>query len=234
MVTPLSQWSGAPASRLSRALEYDLCLVGEPTVPDVWVRVSEHRHCLANDFVSRSEAQLDAQSWCDGWRVRDVLGHLVHNAEATRPSVFRDLARYGVWPNSVVRRMAQDLGERPIPELCDRLRAACDGRYHLPGTPPELILGEVFVHRADAFGPLDTANIALREDALRVLPCYWRLGWAAFGSRRYRKVKLRATDGTWTAGGGPDVFGTTTDLLLLMGNRRQILNRLSGPGVSIL
>jgi hypothetical protein len=163
-----------------------------------------------------------------------VLAHLVQNAEATRGSVVRDLLNYGLWPDRVVLRMAQGLGSQPVAELCQRLRSASNGRYHFPGTPPELILGEVLVHSADAFGLLDSEDPVLRDDASKVLPSYWRWGRIAFRSQGYRKVRLVATDGQWTAGSGSEVRGSTVDLMLLMANRRQIIERLSGPGLSRL
>jgi uncharacterized protein (TIGR03083 family) len=200
----------------------------------LWDRVSRNRCRLADDFAALTREEFNAQSWCPGWRVQDVLAHLVQNAEASRGSVVRDLFKYGLRPDHVVLRLAQELCTQPVAELCQRLRSASNGRYHFPGTPPTLILGEVLVHGADVFGPLDSEDPLLREDANEVLSSYWRWGRIAFHTRGYNKVQLVATDGRWTAGSGPEVRGSTVDLMLLLANRRQIMDRLSGPGLSRL
>jgi hypothetical protein len=43
---------------------------------------------------------------------------------------------------------------------------------------------------------------------------------------------LVATDLDWSRGDGPEVRGKGIDLLLLVANRRQVLPRLEGPGVT--
>jgi hypothetical protein len=65
-----------------------------------------------------------------------------------------------------------------------------------------------------------------------VLNTYRRVGGLAFHVRPHRNVSLVATEVQWSCGTGPEVRGRAIDLLMLMANRRQVVESLSGPGVA--
>lgn len=199
---------------------------------DVRREVSLLRHDLAEKIDALEPGQWDQPSWCDGWRIRDVLGHLVQNAEATAFSMFRQIARNPVRPDRVVDRRAREFGDRPVPELTDRLRRAADQHYHLPGTPAALALGDLLVHSADVLRSIGIVTTPTLADVLVVLNVYATWGRRVFHAAPHRGVSLVATDADWRLGHGPEVRGTAIDLLLLMANRRQILDRLDGPGLT--
>jgi len=207
---------------------------------DVWEAVAARRRALADWAGGLTDDQAEAPSWCEGWRVRDVLGHLVHLAEASQLSMARDLATHGGLPvDRALARMARLVGDRPVAELADRLAAAADGRFHVPFTPAVVVVGELLVHGADMGWPGSgggAADAALDEaaEAAAVLPVYWRVGGLAFHRPRLGGVTLVADDARWWAGNGPEVRGAAVDLVLLLANRRQVLPRLTGPGVARL
>src|SRR5437773_2068014 len=122
--------------------------------PDIWPAVAEGRVRLAQRIRELEPAQWDAASWCEGWRVRDVFAHLVHLAEATQWSMTRDLLTNGGRPTRALDRVATRLGDRPVPELAERLTTAAHGRYHVAGSPAPVVLGEVITHGADMLRPL--------------------------------------------------------------------------------
>jgi len=201
---------------------------------DVWARVSGYRLELADRVEVLDSTELDTQSWCEGWRVRDVIGHLVHLAEATQRTMVGAIARNGLPPDRALSVVAQQLGQLSGSELADRLRRARSGRFHVVGTPASVALGEVLVHAEDALRPIGQTLAASPDDVVPVLGIYRRVGRIAFHRRRSPKVCLRADDADWTAGQGPDVKGQAIDLLLLLANRRQVLASLTGEGVSLL
>src|SRR5947207_7207485 len=98
------------------------------TSPDIWPEVARLRYEVADRMELLPEEQWAANSWCSGWRVRDVLGYLVHLAEATRWSVVRDALRNGVLPDRFLGRIARRLGAEPVPSLARRLHDAAGGR----------------------------------------------------------------------------------------------------------
>lgn len=198
---------------------------------DVWAEVRRLRCELADQVESLSETGLDAPSWCDGWRVRDVLGHLVYLAEATQWSVVRDVIGGGFRVDNVLGEAARRLGNEHVPELACRLRTAAGSRFHVPGTPAAVALGEVLVHGADAMGPLGLELAVPPQGVTSVLDAYWRVGRVAFHAAPHRGRRLVAEDVEWSRGRGPEVKGRAIDLLLFVANRRQVLGSISGPGV---
>ncbi len=201
---------------------------------EIWQRVRRLRLEFADRVEALSHAELDAPSACEGWRVRDVVGHLVYLGESTQLCVVRDLAKGGLVPDRVLARHGRRLGDLDDAKLAHRLRGAAGGRFHILGTPREVALGEVLVHANDALGPLGQSFDGEPADAAPVLATYLRLGRLAFHARSVRSVRLQATDVDFSAGHGPEVRGRALHLLLLLANRRSALSSLDGPGVATL
>src|ERR1700731_4738507 len=86
---------------------------------------------IADGIAALSRDRWDIPSWCAGWRVRDVLGHLVSMAETTQLSMLWQIIRTGVRPDRAVDRMARALGSQPVSELVERLRRAADGGFQM-------------------------------------------------------------------------------------------------------
>lgn len=208
--------------------------LGPVEAVDVWHALRQVRCQLAEQVESLEPERWDAASWCPGWRVRDVLGHLVHLAEATQLSMLADLVRGGGRPDRALSLAARRLGGDPVPGLAGRLRKAADGRFHVIGTPPPVALGEVLVHGADMLRPLGLDVDAPTAYAAAVLDVYRRVGRMVFHAAPHRRVRLVATDLDWARGHGPEVRGRAFDLLLLLANRRQVVELLDGPGVATL
>ncbi len=201
---------------------------------DIWAEVAARRVHLAEWTGRLDESATDAPSWCDGWRVRDVLGHLVHLAEANQRTMLRDLIPRGPKPDRALARIATELGQCPVDELDDRLKAAAHGRFHALGTPAAIALGEVLVHGSDmmrAVGANDDVDPYVVEPVLRA---YRRFGRLAFHGAPAATVMLVATDTEIRLGSGPEVRGRALDLLLLLANRHQVVASLSGPGLDRL
>lgn len=201
---------------------------------DIQGEVRRLRLEIADAMAALSPDQWDMPSWCTGWRVRDVLGHLVQTAEATQLSMFSQIIRNGVRPDRALERLATAVGAHPVPELVERLRRAADGRFHVVGLPSELGLGDLLVHTADALRPAGIVPDPPLADVLVVLDTYQKWGRRLFHAVPHRRVRLEATDADWRRGTGPEVRGKAIDLLLLVANRRQVVDRLQGPGVAQL
>jgi uncharacterized protein (TIGR03083 family) len=194
--------------------------------------VARLRRQFADRFESLDEAAWTSASWCTGWRLRDVLAHLVQNAERTYTSLTVDLLRGGFGPDRAMSKAAKRLGDLPVPELAERLRLAAERHFHLPGTPEGMGLTDLLVHSADAFRPVGLDVDAPPIDAVPALDALWKTGRTVVHVVPHRGRRLVATDLDWTRGSGPEVTGRAIDLLLLVANRRQVLPCLAGPGVA--
>lgn len=186
---------------------------------------------IAEEIAALSPDLWDVPSWCTGWRIRDVLGHLVSMAEATQLSIFWEILRNGFRADRAVDLMARTLGDRPVPELADRLRRAADGDFHIIGLPSELGVGDLLVHSADALRPAGIMPDPPLTEVLMALDTYKKWGRRVVHAIPHRGVSLSATDTDWRMGTGPEVRGKAIDLLLLVANRPQVLDRLDGPGI---
>jgi uncharacterized protein (TIGR03083 family) len=194
--------------------------------------VARLRRQFADQMVSLDEAAWESPSWCAGWRVRDVLAHLVRGAEMTYGSLTVDVLRGGFRPDASVRKAARRLGDTPVPELADRLRAAATRRFHLVGSSEGMGLADVLVHSADAFRPVGLDVEVAPDDVVPALDTLWTRGRVVVHAVPQRGRRLVATDVDWSRGSGPEVEGKSLDLLLLVANRRQVLPCLEGPGLA--
>jgi uncharacterized protein (TIGR03083 family) len=190
------------------------------------------RRQFADRIASLDEAAWDTASWCAGWRVRDVLAHLVKGAEMSYGSLTLDLVRGGFRPDRSVGRAATRLGAEPVPALAERLRRAADRPFHLVGTSEAMGLVDVLVHSADALRPIGLEVDAPPADAPPALDALWKAGRMIVHASPQQGRRLVATDVDWSRGSGPEVRGRGIDLLLLVANRRQVLPDLAGPGLA--
>lgn len=201
---------------------------------DTWEEVRRLRLEFADQIIRLRPDLWDLPSWCAGWRVRDVLGHLVTMGETSRRAMVGEIIRSGFRPDRAVDRLARAAGGQPVPELAGRLREVAEEGFRLPGVPPEMALGDVIIHSADAFRPAGIVPNPPMEDVVAVLDMYETWGRRVFHRVPHERVSLVATDGEWRHGTGPEVRGTAMDLLLLVANRRQVVDHLAGEGVASL
>jgi len=203
---------------------------------EVWPRVAAERVALADELEALAPADWDAASLCAGWRVRDVVGHLVYLGEGTYRGLACDIVRHGrgVLPNRMLDAMAKRTAQAEPAELVERLRAAADGRFRAPGAPPAASLAEVIVHGQDIRRPLCLpAPERDPESLIPLLTLYRRIGVYFTRSGSYG-VRLVATDVDWSAGSGKEVHGPALGLLVALAGRPPAPGELEGPGAETL
>jgi len=203
----------------------------------VWRWIAEERVALADALEALPAEAWDEPSQCRGWKVRDVVGHLVSLAEATRWSVTVDLARQLRLPDEALSRIAKREGRADPTELVARLHAAARGRFVVFTQPPAVSLGEVIVHGIDALRPVGGDEPAVDpERTLEVAQAYRNVGFVFSAGRVTRKIRFEATDAGWVIGPteGPVAQGAATDVLLALAGRAEGCEALGGPGADLL
>lgn len=203
----------------------------------VWRWIAEERAALATALEALPPEAWDEPSQCGGWKVRDVVGHLVSLAEATRWSVTVDMARQLRLPDEALSRIAKREGRADPADLVARLRAAARGRFVVFTQPPAVSLGEVIVHGIDALRPVGGDEPAVEGDRTReVAGAYRNVGFVFAAGRVTRKIRFEATDAGWAVGpdDGPVAQGAATDVLLALAGRDEGRQALGGPGADLL
>ena len=177
------------------------------------------------------EPDWERPSLCDGWRVRDVVGHILDGNELRLATLPFRLARFGFSSDRSGRHhsIARAEGRPPASLLHDFLT-----RDRWAGTcrvfPPRLVLLDRLVHHQDVRRGLGHPRAVPEERLVACLDATPRLG-SVFGARRRTKgLRFEATDVDWSWGDGPTVRGPGEALLLTMLGRPQPLVELHGEG----
>jgi uncharacterized protein (TIGR03083 family) len=198
-----------------------------------WPLIHAEREALIADLAAITDGQWATPSLCDGWTVRDVLGHMIATAQMTPPKFFVSFAAAGFRFNSMnAKGVAAQATADPADGLA-AFRSHAKDTTHPPG-PVEAMLGEAVIHSADIRTPLGIAHEYPDEALNRVADFYRASNLIVGAKQRIDGLTLRATDTGWTTGSGPEVAGPHLSLILAMTGRSAALAGLSGAGLDTL
>ncbi|WP_280305842.1 maleylpyruvate isomerase family mycothiol-dependent enzyme [Nocardia neocaledoniensis] len=193
------------------------------TADRVWLAVAEERTTLADLLADLPESAWDTASLCDGWRVRDVVAHLVIATRVTLGSLLLELLRARGNTDRLIHDTAVRLADRiPTADLLADLRATVDSRVTPIGTTPVDRLMDLLVHGQDIAVPLGLDRVMPVEAAQWSLERVWTMGAPFHARRRLAGYALTATDSGWTAGSGTPVSGTAAELLMIVTGREPV------------
>ena len=198
-----------------------------------WPLIHAEREALIADLGTLTGDQWATPSLCDGWTVRDVLGHMIATAKMSQPAFFVALAGAGFRFNAMNQKnIAQEATPNPSDGLAEFRRHLKD-TSHPPG-PVEAMLGEAVIHPADIRRPLGMSREYPEEALTRVADFFKGSNLLIGAKRRIEGLTLRATDTGWSTGSGPEVTGPHLSLILAMTGRSAALADLSGEGLGTL
>jgi uncharacterized protein (TIGR03083 family) len=182
---------------------------------------------------SLDDADWDKPSLCEGWRVRDVVGHILYGNELNLLTLPWKLARFGFSSDRSGSHysIARAEGRTPAELVRD-----FENRNAWAGTcrvfPPKLVLLDRLVHQQDIRRALGHERDVPGERVVACLDVAPGLGSVFRAKRRTKGLRFEATDVDWSWGTGPTVHGPGEALLLTMLGRRQPLPELSGDGAA--
>ena len=192
---------------------------------ELWDLVDDERRDLTSLLTSLTEADWDQPSLCEGWRVREVVAHLVWVPTVTRGSVFMPLLKAGWSVPKLSDKVAKQHGSAPTNELLANFAATLSNRGLPPRSTTASLLADLFVHHQDIRRPLGLTR-HVDEERLRVV--LERTVWEE--ATRCRGLKIRATDMDFEHGSGPLVEGLAEALIMTLSGRGAVLTELGGPG----
>ena len=202
----------------------------------VRARTAANRRLAADFFDTLTEEQLDAQSLCAAWTVREVLAHLAMPLRMGLGHLLVRIVRARGSVNRASEAVAAELAQLPVSDLTATLREHADKRVPAPGVGPMGQLTDGCVHLRDCARPLGLSHDVALDDWRMVLD--WlpsrqaSLGVVPRG--RLDGLSLRATDQDWSGGSGAEVAGPSEAIAMAVSGRRVALEDLSGPGLQVL
>jgi len=198
---------------------------------DELASISEFCHTL-------EPRQWDTPSLCEGWRVRDVIGHMSVGYTTPMPEMVAKLARYrfNVPKASKAESIAFASTRTPAELLAvfdsivhDRVRKGISRVIK----PTEGLLDHL-VHHQDIRRPLGQWREVPEERLVAALNVAPTLGGLVGSKVRAANLRLEATDVDWRHGEGPLVRGAGEAILLAVTGRAVALDELDGDGVAVL
>jgi uncharacterized protein (TIGR03083 family) len=185
-----------------------------------------------------SDDQWDHDTLCAGWRVRDVVSHMVLGYTTPMPAMVGKVARHGfkVPQASAVESVAYGSSHSPaaIVEVFETIPAQHVRKGISKLIPARESLVDHVVHHQDIRRPLGMARTIPEDRLLAALDAAPGISGFVGAKKRAAGLRLSATDVDWTHGDGPDVRGSGEAILLALTGRPVVLAELDGEGVQVL
>lgn len=178
---------------------------------------------LLDDF---DEATWSAPSLCEGWRVRDVVGHLVWRLGSSSGDMVRSglsmTMNSGFNANRAIDRLAKQHAAAPTDELIACLRSIAASKMRGEGRTGIVEITEAVVHTYDITEALGlTIRLSPRSTGAVAL------SRTRAGGRSVRLAKthsLRAVDARWQIGTGAPIDATAGEIIMHLFGRRALPN----------
>jgi len=202
---------------------------------DTWTMISETRTDLASYLETITPEQWDTPTLCEGWKVRDVAGHLIEGSyKVPMTKLVSGMLKYRFNINRMLSELAIENGKRPPEELLKEMHDVVPLRNTPGPTSVEDVLSDWVVHTQDIRRSLGSPG-TIPEDRLRGSLDRMKTSGPPLGNKkRIAGLKLVATDMDWTYGNGPEVRGTGEALLMATCGRTAAIDDLAGDGVATL
>jgi uncharacterized protein (TIGR03083 family) len=193
---------------------------------------------LATFLGELDDREFDRDSLCDGWRVRDVVSHMIVGHTTSMPTMLRGIARYrGNVPKGSLE-LSRQFGSAHTPA---EIREAWSGvaRDHTRRgiarviSPKEGFVDHL-IHHQDIRRPLAHPRAIPAERLTAALDALTKIGGFLGSKGRMKALRWVANDIDWSWGDGPEVQGPAEALILAAGGRAASLDELTGGGVATL
>lgn len=200
----------------------------------LWAESSD----LASLLDELDDGDFDHVSLCDGWRVRDVISHMVVGHTRPMLPMIGLIAKHGFNVPRASLKGSIDYGSSHSPaEIRAAWHDVVDGQK-MNGIARTISKKEGFVdhliHHQDIRRPLDRPRTISADRLTAALDAMPTIGGFLKSKQRMVGLRWTATDANWTCGEGPEVAGPAEALILLSSGRPAPIGEVSGDGVATL
>ncbi|HMQ25407.1 MAG TPA: maleylpyruvate isomerase family mycothiol-dependent enzyme [Acidimicrobiales bacterium] len=205
--------------------------------PDYEQLLWEQMHALADLAAQLGPDDWDHPSLCEGWRVRDVYGHMCVGHTYPLPKLLAKVAASGfdVDKGSARESAAWASAHSPA-EITATIASIAENRTRkgisrfIPDSDGYV---DHVIHELDVRRPLGRPRELAAETKVAALGAMTlKQGGGTKPKKRMEGLRFVATDADWSTGDGPEVRGTTEALLLGLANRDAALGELEGDGAA--
>jgi uncharacterized protein (TIGR03083 family) len=202
--------------------------------------VREEMQDMSAFLATLEPEQWDGPTLCEGWRVRDVVGHICGGYSFPLHRMPLMLAKRGFSPPKMSHRLAIEFGTEHTPDELRRTFARLAETGQATGLAKLPKISERFAdhltHHQDIRRPLGSSRHIPPERLLAALDAVPKVGGFTKYKDNAAALHFVATDVDWTLGGPslPEVKGPAEALILAMSGRSVVLSELAGPGVPVL
>jgi uncharacterized protein (TIGR03083 family) len=185
------------------------------------------------EFVALLEG-LTPQQWesptlCKGWRVRDVVAHVIGYDPLSRLQLMRWMAKGLVTRGGSNAVEVAAYAAKSPEELTELMRRYVVPRGITAGFGGRIALTDGMIHQQDIRRPLGIPR-TIPAEPLQIALDFALTAPRLLGAWQARGVRLVATDLDWSHGNGAEVKGSGEALLMAMAGRAAALDDLDGPG----
>ena len=173
--------------------------------------------------------QWESPTLCTGWRVRDVVAHVIGYDPLSRLQLLRRMAKGLVTRGGANTVGVAEYAAKSPEELTALMRQYAVPRGLTAGFGGRIALTDGMIHQQDIRRPLGIPR-TIPAEPLRIALDFTTWAPRLLGAWQTRGVRLIATDVDWTHGKGPEVRGSGEALLMAMAGRADALKDLDGPG----
>lgn len=183
------------------------------------------------------EPDWDHSSLCEGWRVRDVYGHMCVGHTYPLLKVLPKVVTSGFSVDTASARESVAYADAHTPaelaETIDRIAREHTRRGVAKMIPDSDGFVDHVVHELDIRRPLDCPRPLSDDHKVAALDAMTMAqGGGTKPEKRMAGLRFVATDADWSAGEGPEVRGGAEALLLGLANRDVALGELDGDGAA--
>ena len=207
---------------------------------DIDALIRTEREALIELLETLTPEEWATQSLCDRWTVQAVAAHLAYAPVTPPGEMLGGLVRAGLRINKMGADAAIRASERGVPAILDQLRTNTANAAKPTGVPMLAVLADAVVHQLDIRVPLGKPRNIPQDAFVPAADFFAATGFPGSivvgGNVRKRVAGLRlvADDADWTHGDGPEVHGSSQDLMLMLAGRPVAAGALTGPGATEL
>lgn len=204
------------------------------TDDEIWSAVDDQRRQLARLLDDLTPEEWRTPSLCEGWTVRDVVGHLAWQEGVPHWSDLALALKARGSPDRLIHDAACQWAERPTDQLVQEIRGRIGSRRTVPGGTRLETLIDALLHGQDISRPLGRPLPVPAEAARAAADQIWAIVpvFNFTATKRLRDLRFTAYDTDWAAGSGPEVRAPIAEILMVLSGRPADTELMSGDGVA--